>query len=244
MEVGPCCDAGPPGRRGRPRDDRAGARRSVGERLREARPSAGMTLEQVSAGTRIRVPAAARPRGRPARPRRRAPSTRAGTSARSPSAVGVDPVPLVRAFDARIGAAAPRRCRSSRRAGARPAPADRRPVGAGVRRRPTAPQPRWLSPASPGLAVLVACSPIGTCGDGGADARARAGRRARSAASRPPSRRRRARSRLRAACRGPRSRCAATGRSWLSVRNRGGVRAVRGHRSRRAGRGASPTPSR
>jgi len=189
----------------------------VGERLREARAAAGMTLEQVSASTRIRVPLLldleADRLGSPAS----AVYTRGHLRAVA-SVLGVDPAPIVRVFDARIGATAP--CLP---VVPEPVPAPRRPSGSlsvPVPAPPDRTSPRWLLASLAGTTVLVALLAIGTAG-GDADrepGRALTRSQAASAPEPDPPSAAPAPAPVRAALE-----LRATGRSWLTVRNRGGV---------------------
>lgn len=198
----------------------------VGERLREARLRAGMTLEQVSAATRIRVPVLRELEDDRLGPAGSAVYTRGHIRAIA-SAVGADPVPLVRAFDSRMGAAAP-----SAVVVPQTVPAPRPPTGRATPRLPgpvapaPEPQPRWLTASLVGLVILVTLLAFSTF-TGGSDDREpeRAASRERSvadtvapqAAARPAPAQAQATLTLEA-----------TGRSWLSVRNRGSVRLFEG----------------
>ena len=192
---------------------------SVGERLREARAAAGMTLEQVSAGTRIRVPLLRDLEADRLGPPASAVYTRGHIRAIA-SVVGVDPVPIVRLFDERIGATAP-----SLPVVPEPVPAPRRPTGSlsvPVPAPPDRTEPRWLVASLAGVTVLVALLAVGTWGGG--DDRDRDTEQAltRSQAASTPT------EQAPSAAPAPAPATAsldlrATGRSWLSVRNRGGA---------------------
>lgn len=189
---------------------------SVGELLREARSAAAMTLEQVSAGTRIRVPVL-----RDLEDDRLGPPASAvyarGHIRAIASVVGADPAPIVRVFDERIGAAAP-----SLPVVADPVPAPRRPTGGlsvPVSAPPDRTQPRWLVASLAGATVLVALLVIDlTSNDsdrGPEQALTVSGTVSTpTPAPAPPS-----------AAPVPVAALdlQATGRSWLSVRNRGDV---------------------
>lgn len=192
--------------------------RSVGERLREARANAGLTLEQVSAGTRIRVPLLRDLEADLLGPPASAVYTRGHIRAIA-AVVGLDPAPVVRVFDERIGATAP-----SLPVVPEPVPAPRRPIGSlsvPVSAPPDRTQPRWLVAGLAGATVLVALVVVDLWSGSGREpeqaltrtqaAQAPTGT-APSAAPAPPAPAALAALELRA-----------TGRSWLSVRNRGGV---------------------
>ncbi len=196
----------------------------VGERLREARLRAGMTLEQVSAATRIRVPVLRELEDDHLGPAGSAVYTRGHLRAIA-TAVGVDSVPLVRAFDARVGAAAP-----SAVVVPQTVPAPRQPhnsLSVPVAAAPERAQPRWLSAALAGLVVLVSLLAIGTF-TGGSDEREteRAATRQQSVATAVPPQA------VQEPVPVPATAATlvleATGRSWLSVRNRGSVRLFEG----------------
>ncbi|HEY0135944.1 MAG TPA: helix-turn-helix domain-containing protein, partial [Nannocystis sp.] len=126
---------------------------SVGERLRQARTAAGLTLEQVSAGTRIRVPLLRELEADRLGPASSAVYTRGHIRAIA-AVVGVDPAPIVRLFDDRVGATAP-----SLPVVAEPVPAPRRPTGSlsvPVSAPPDRTEPRWLVASLAGVTVLVA----------------------------------------------------------------------------------------
>jgi transcriptional regulator with XRE-family HTH domain len=189
----------------------------VGEQLREARATAGMTLEQVSAGTRIRVPVLRELEADRLGPASSAVYTRGHIRAIA-AVLGVDPAPIVRAFDDTVGAHAP-----SLPVVPDPVPAPRRPAGGlsvPVSAPPDRTSPRWLVASLAGVTVLVALLAIGM-GLGGDSDRAREQALTVSESSPTPT---------------PEAAPApapvpapasldlrATGRSWLSVRNRGGV---------------------
>lgn len=190
---------------------------SVGERLREARTNAGMTLEQVSAGTRIRVPLLRELEADRLGPPASAVYTRGHIRAIA-SVVGVDPAPVVRAFDERIGASAP-----SLRVVPEPVPAPRRPSGSlsvPVSAPPDRTQPRWLVAGLAGATVLVALVAVDLWN--GSDREPEQALTRSQAAETPadptPSV---------APAPAPPAQAAlelrTTGRSWLSVRNRGGA---------------------
>jgi cytoskeletal protein RodZ len=188
---------------------------SVGERLRAARTSAGMTLEQVSAGTRIRVPLLRELEADRLGPASSAVYTRGHIRAIA-SVVGVDPAPIVRVFDQRIGASAP-----SLRVVPEPVPAPRRPTGGlsvPVSAPPDRTQPRWLVASLAGVTVLVALLAVGVLGGGGDRGREQALTVSESSPTPTPE--------ATVAPPPPPAEAAlelrATGRSWLSVRNRGG----------------------
>jgi cytoskeletal protein RodZ len=192
---------------------------TVGARLREARAAAGMTLEQVSAGTRIRVPLLreleADRLGQPSS----AVYTRGHIRAIA-SVVGTDPAPIVRAFDDRIGAHAP-----SLPVRADPVPAPRQPtdgLSVPVSAPPDRTQPRWLAASLAGVTVLVALLAVGIFGgrddpDGDTEQALRRSQAEATSAPVAPT----------VAPPPPPAKAAldlrATGRSWLSVRNRGGA---------------------
>lgn len=190
---------------------------SVGARLREARTNAGMTFEQVSAGTRIRVPLLRDLEADRLGPPASAVYTRGHIRAIA-SVVGVDPAPIVRAFDERIGASAP-----SLQVVAEPVPAPRRPSGSlsvPVSAPPDRTQPRWLVASLAGATVLVALVVVDLwSGSDGESERALTTSQAAEAPAEPtPSV---------APAPPPPAQAAlelrATGRSWLAVRNRGGA---------------------
>jgi cytoskeletal protein RodZ len=201
-----------------PFGDAVVAERSVGERLREARAGAGMTLEQVSAGTRIRVPLLRDLEADRLGPPASAVYTRGHIRAFA-AVVGADPRPIVRVFDERIGATAP-----SLPVVPEPVPAPRRPVGAlsvPVPAPPDRTEPRWLVASLAGVTVLVALLAVGIWGGDEPDrdtgqaltnSQAATTTEPTEAAAPPPPPPPTAALDLRA-----------TGRSWLSVRNRGGV---------------------
>ena len=206
-----------------PVDDIAGA--SVGERLRAARADAGMTLEQVSAGTRIRVPLLRDLEADRLGPPASAVYTRGHIRAIA-AVVGIDPAPVVRVFDQRIGATAP-----ALPLVAEPVPAPRRPTGGlsvPVPAPPDRTEPRWLVASLAGVTVLVALLAVGTWrGDdpGGDPEQALTRSQAAeapgptTAAAPPPAPAPAATTAATTAALDLR----ATGRSWLSVRNRGGA---------------------
>ena len=190
---------------------------SVGELLRGARTAAGMTLEQVSAGTRVRVPLLRELEADLLGPPASAVYTRGHIRAIA-AVVGVDPAPIVRVFDERIGATAP-----SLPVVPDPVPAPRRPTGSlsvPVSAPPDRTQPRWLVASLAGVTVLVALLAIGVFGGDDPDrgpeqALTSSDTATPSPTSAPPS----------TAPAPPTAALdlQATGRSWLSVRNRGGV---------------------
>ena len=193
-----------------------GSERSVGERLREARVAAGMTLEQVSAGTRIRVPLLRDLEADRLGPPSSAVYTRGHIRAIA-SVVGTDPAPVVRVFDRHIGASAP-----SLQVAAEPVPAPRRPSASLSVPLPAPPdrtQPRWLLASLAGATVLVAIVAVDLFSGGPDREPEQALTRAQAAATPSPTA---------AAPPPPPPPVAAaldlraTGRSWLSVRNRGG----------------------
>ena len=189
---------------------------SVGERLREARANAGMTLEQVSAGTRIRVPLLRDLEADRLGPPTSAVYTRGHIRAIA-AVVGVDPAPIVRVFDDRIGATAP-----SLPVVVEPVPAPRRPSGALSVPLPAPPdrtEPRWLVASLAGVTVLVALLAVGIVGGDDRDRDREQAFTSQAAAEPEPTT---------AAPPAPAPVTAAldlraTGRSWLSVRNRGDV---------------------
>lgn len=136
-------------------------RTPIGDRLRAAREAAGLSLEQVSARTCIRVPVL-----------HDLESDRLGSAASAvytrghiraiASVVGIDAAPLVRDFDDQIGVAAPTV------APVEPVPAPRLPVGSvPVPQSAPTEHPRWLSAGLAGAAVLVALLAVGTLTDDG-----------------------------------------------------------------------------
>ena len=192
-----------------------GSERSVGERLREARVAAGMTLEQVSAGTRIRVPLLRDLEADRLGPPSSAVYTRGHIRAIA-SVVGTDPAPVVRVFDRHIGATAP-----SLPVVADPVPAPRRPSGSLSVPLPAPPdrtQPRWLLASLAGATVLVALLAVDLLSGGPDREPEQALTRSQAAATPSPT--------AAAPAPPPPATAAlelrATGRSWLSVRNRGG----------------------
>ena len=200
-----------------------GADTSVGDRLRAARLDAGLTLEQVSASTRIRVPVLRDLEDDRLGSAGTAVYTRGHIRAIA-SAVGVDPAPLVRALDERVGASAPSVVVVP--GGAVPAP--RQPFGGRSVPASAAPErqsPRWLSACLVGATVLVGLLAVGslTGGGDGDDAgqeqalttpQAVSSTVAPQAAQAPP----------------PKATLVleAKGRSWLTVRNRGDARLFEG----------------
>jgi cytoskeletal protein RodZ len=190
---------------------------SVGELLRQARTAAGMTLDQVSAGTRIRVPLLRDLEADRLGPPSSAVYTRGHIRAIA-SVVGVDAAPIVRVFDERIGATAP-----SLPVVPEPVPAPRRPTSAlsvPVPAPPDRTEPRWLAASLAGVTVLVALLAIGVFSgddpDRGSEQAftASQGSTAEPTATAPAA----APAPVKAALD-----LRATGQSWLSVRNRGGV---------------------
>lgn len=190
---------------------------AVGQQLREARTAAGMTLEQVSAGTRIRVPLLRELEADRLGEASSAVYTRGHIRAIA-SVVGADPTPIVRAFDDRIGASAPRLPVVPD-----PVPAPRRPVGAlsvPVSAPPDRTEPRWLVASLAGVTVLVALLAVGIFGgddpERDTEQALRTSQTQETAAPVTPT-----------TAPPPPAKAAldlqATGRSWLSVRNRGGV---------------------
>ena len=133
---------------------------AVGARLRAAREAAGLTVEQVSATTRIRPQVLreleADHLGTPGTAVYMRGHIRAAARA-----VGIDPSPLVRAFDEQVGASAP----SLTVEPPAPVPAPRRPSG-GLAMPLSAPPerstPRWLSAVLVGLVVLVVLLLVGS----------------------------------------------------------------------------------
>lgn len=190
---------------------------SVGERLREARTNAGMTLEQVSAGTRIRVPLLRELEDDRLGPPASAVYTRGHIRAIA-SVVGVDPAPIVRAFDERIGASAP-----SLRVVPEPVPAPRSPSGSlsvPVSAPPDRTSPRWLVASLAGAAVLVALVAVDlwTGSDREPEQALTRSQAAEAPAGPTPSVAPAPPAPVQAALE-----LRTTGRSWLSVRNRGGA---------------------
>lgn len=190
---------------------------SVGAQLRGLRDAAGMTLEQVSAGTRIRVPLLRDLEADRLGPPTSAVYTRGHIRAIA-SVVGADPAPVVRAFDEHVGACAP-----SLPLVVEPVPAPRRPTGSlsvPVSAPPDRTEPRWLVASLAGVTVLVALLAVGVFGGDDPDrdtgqALTRSQAEATPSAQPPPA----------AAAQAPVNAALelrATGRSWLSVRNRGG----------------------
>jgi cytoskeletal protein RodZ len=175
-----------------------------------------MTLEQVSAGTRIRVPLLRELEADRLGPPSSAVYTRGHIRAIA-SVVGVDPAPIVRVFDERIGATAP-----SLPVVPEPVPAPRRPTGSlsvPVSAPPDRTQPRWLVASLAGATVLVALIVVDlwTGSDREPEQALTRPQSAEVAAAPTPS-----------VTPAPAPAQAAlelraTGRSWLSVRNRGGV---------------------
>ena len=190
---------------------------SVGEQLRAARTAAGLTLEQVSAGTRIRVPLLRELEADRLGPASNAVYTRGHIRAIA-AVVGIDPTPVVRDFDARIGASAP-----SLPVVPDPVPAPRRPTASlsvPVSAPPDRTEPRWLLASLAGVAVLVALLAVGIFGGGDDPDRdtEQALTRAQSEATAAPT----TAAPTPAAAPTAALDLRATGRSWLSVRNRGG----------------------
>ena len=202
-----------------PVDDRAerAAGPSVGELLRTARTAAGMTLEQVSAGTRVRVPLLRELEDDHLGPPSSAVYTRGHIRAIA-SVVGVDPAPIVRVFDERIGATAP-----SLPVVPEPVPAPRRPTGGlsvPVPAPPDRTSPRWLAASLAGVTVLLALLAIGVLWGDDPDRRPEQALTSSDASTPTPT--------AAPTSTAPVPPAAAldlqaTGRSWLSVRNRGGV---------------------
>ena len=138
-------------------------RTPIGERLREAREAAGLSLDQVSARTRIRVPVLQDLEAGRLGSAATAVYTRGHLRAIA-STVGMDPAPLVRDFDEQIGVVAPTA------APVDPVPAPRAPAGSVPVPRSAPPErPRWLSAALAGAAVLVGLLAVGTLSDDGPD---------------------------------------------------------------------------
>ena len=189
----------------------------VGDRLREARTAAGMTLEQVSATTRIRVPLLRELEADRLGPPANAVYTRGHIRAIA-AAVGVDPAPIVEDFDARIGASPP-----SLPVVSEPVPSPRRPAGGLAVPVPAPPDrtsPRWLVAGLAGAAVLVALLAVDLLA-GGPDREPEQALTRTQAESTPTPQ-------APTAAPAPAPAAAvldlrATGRSWLSVRNRGGA---------------------
>jgi len=133
---------------------------TVGVRLRAAREAAGLSVEQVCATTRIR-PQVLRDLEQD---RLGGPGTAVyvrGHIRAVARAVGADPCPLVRAFDAQVGATPP----SLPVEAPRPVPAPRRPssrLSVPVAAPPERSQPRWVTAAVAVLAVLVALLVVGS----------------------------------------------------------------------------------
>lgn len=191
---------------------------SVGELLHEARTAAGMTLEQVSAGTRVRVPILRALEDDHLGPPASAVYTRGHIRAIA-AVVGVDPAPIVRVFDERIGATAP-----SLPVVPEPVPAPRRPTGGLSVPLPAPPdrtQPRWLVASLAGVTVLVALLAIGVLGGDDPDRRPEQALTSSDTSAPTPT------PTPASTAPAPPPTAAlelqATGRSWLSVRNRGGV---------------------
>ena len=194
----------------------------VGERLRAARAEAGMTLEQVSAATRIRVPVLRDLEDDRLGPAGSAVYTRGHIRAIA-SAVGVDPAPLVRAFDQRVGAAAP-----SAVVVPHVVPAPRQPsngLSVPVPAAPERTQPRWLTASLAGLAVRVALLALASVPGGEGEREPEQTLTSPQAVSSelPPQA-----AQAPAAAAPASLLLEATGRSWLSVRNRGSVRLFEG----------------
>ena len=135
----------------------------VGDRLRAAREAAALSLDQVSARTRIRVPVLQDLEADRLGPATSAVYTRGHIRAIA-SAVGVDPTPLVRDFDARVGARVPGA------AAAEPVPLPRPPVGSlSVPQSAPPERPRWLQACVAGAGVLVALLAVGVLAEDGAE---------------------------------------------------------------------------
>ena len=199
------------------RSERVASGPCVGALLHDARTAAGMTLEQVSAGTRVRVPLLRELEAGRLGPATSAVYTRGHIRAFA-SVVGVDPAPIVRVFDERIGATAP-----SLPVVPEPVPAPRRPTGGlsvPVSAPPDRTQPRWLVASLAGVTVLVALLAVGVFWSDDPDRRPEqaltaSGGSTPAPTTAPPS--------VAPAPRPAALDLQATGRSWLSVRNRGNV---------------------
>lgn len=200
----------------------------VGERLRAARLDAGLTLEQVSATTRIRVPVLRDLEADRLGSAGTAVYTRGHVRAIA-AAVGVDPAPLVRALDARLGAAAPSLVVVPDTV---PVPrSPRTPLPVPVSAPPERQSPRWLSACLIGAAVLVALLGVDALTDGEGDpAPVQALTTPQAVETAVPQQAAQVPSTAGSAG-GPSAATLvleAKGRSWLSVRNRGGVRLFEG----------------
>lgn len=189
-------------------------RARVGEQLRTAREDAGLSVEQVSARTRIRVPVLHDLEADRLGPVSSAVYTRGHIRAFA-SAVGVDAAPLVRDFDEQVGATAPAVV-----VPLDPVPAPR-PARGGLSVPRPAPveHPRWLQAALAGFGVLVALLAIGVLTDDGPEreealpvARAESTTAPAQAPPPPPP-----------APTGASLVLQASGRSWLSVSGAGGT---------------------
>ena len=142
-------------------DLREAPQATVGSRLRAAREAAGLSVEQVSAATCIRVPLVHDLEAD------RFASSGGAVYARGhlralARAAGVDPCPLVQAFDAQVGVSAPQLSHPV------PVPSPRAasgglavPLSAPPERR----TPRWAAAGVAGLAVLVGLLAVGTLGE-------------------------------------------------------------------------------
>lgn len=194
---------------------------SVGDRLLAARHDAGLSLEQVSASTRIRVPVLRDLEADRLGSAGTAVYTRGHIRAIA-SAVGVDPAPLVRALDERVGAVAP-----SVVVVPDAVPAPRQPLGGlsvpvpGPAERQS---PRWLPACLAGATVLVALLVVGTVTGGDEAGQDQDLTSPQAVATAPPPQ----------AAQAPPTAAGVTlvlearGRSWLTVRNRGNARLFEG----------------
>lgn len=190
----------------------------VGDRLRAARVAAGLSLEQVSARTRIRVPVLRQLEDDQLGTAGTAVYTRGHLRAIA-AAVGIDPAPLVRALDERVGASAPAALVPA------PVPVPMQPAGRLSVPRSAPPerqQPRWLTACLAVLAVLVVLLGVGVLGDETPDRTdALLVPRAGTVAEPDPSPTVAPRPSAAAPAQAVLS-LEASGPSWLSVRNRGG----------------------
>jgi cytoskeleton protein RodZ len=144
----------------------------VGDRLRATREAAGLSLDQVSARTRIRVPVLQDLEADRLGPATSAVYTRGHIRAIA-AAVGVDPAPLVRDFDEQVGATAPTA------APVEPVPLPRPPAGSlSVPLSAPPDRPRWLQACVAGAGVLVALLAVGVLTDDGDEREQASGARA------------------------------------------------------------------
>ena len=198
------------------------ANEPVGGRLRAGREAAGLSLEQVSARTRIRVPVLRDLEDDRLGSAGNAVYTRGHIRAIA-AAVGIDAAPLVAAFDERVGASAP----SALLVEPVAVPGTTSgPLAVPLPAKPERSQPRWLTASLAGAAVLVGLLALEAVVDerpDPQDARAvataddepaePAGSADTPAVQPAPAPKPPARAALQ---------LTAQGRSWLSVQNRGG----------------------